>query len=807
MGEWVRFGIDGFYTDTGHSIHRVAPGWLEEIQRRIQMRHPGIIFGAEAHWMEAGGFIRRGASFAQGYSLYHDWLREVAYRRKSARDLMEHLRATPLEILERMLNFLENHDEDRFAYHLELSRLSPDLQAKANRAFSALLVLGIPGIPVLNSGQEIGMRMKWQVTGNSWQRDEDIRRGADPASLAPESFDPFADQSDEAQSLREWFAQLFSIRNGNRAFWQAGGTRFLPTNNPHTFVSYRASGDKRALVIMNLDTSASSPGQTTSTVIDLSGLNLGPQEAAGLRTALARPILQAPADASLNWKTDTPPETLSFLMGSLRPFQVLVFEFESQPAPAISGPAGVTGLEESNSADSLYELTDPPAMLSWEAGGGDVSPSPKERFRRGAVKGFEAGMGLYASVNPGALIQGALKDELRELCNHLPDEGSGLRYGSIYDDSVPTWVRDRIIQILSAHAPKVRARIFLNEIATGNRHYAGADMTPINLYKDGGIRYRAEVPADSPKLEGDHYFTVEVRREIKWESWDEQRGEPPAGEEWFRLSEAGWIRVDPKNPAKDATPDPLQSGAIARFKQGVLPGGRLLIAQPTGASKPSKAVSTPHSPSKTITVDRMDRSQVVSGLVNQMFDMEIKGNLWTVGANVGSWAGSSLTPAQAECRVERWWMPMDELDDQEPELLCVKNKVRIGMLPDWWTSVFVLEAQEKDQAGLIEEGQRMVALLEKQGVVDYNAWGVVGRDGVGRLFIAPRRLTQLQAPPDQQGAWKPEMDEGKPLAHDNLWLVWMGESQYRLVSWGELEVYGYKLRGPRCRFQRAVPGG
>lgn len=540
LGKWVRLGVDGFYTDTGHSIHRVAPGWLEEIQRRIQMRHPQTIFGPEAHWLEAGGFLQRGASFAQEHSLYHDWIREVAYRRKSAGELMEHLRHIPPEILERMLNFIENHDENRIAYHLGLNQgLLPGLRADANRAFAALLVLGIPGIPLLNSGQEIGMTMKWEVTGNSYERDKAIREEADPKKLPPELFDPFADQSPEARELRGWCGRLLHLREGNRAFQRGEGTRFLVVgDDPHTFVSYRAAGNRRALVIVNLNGWVSSPDQTSSAVIDLSGLKLNPQEAANLRNALKQPSLQSVPDGALAWEADTQPDTLSYLKLRLKPFQTVVLEFDAAEVAA-------AGAEEP--VFPVPVQSDQAAATEFWRDGGNVYPSGQ----LGTVafvspEDGKRGVGIYASL--WNLDSENMVPEIFRLPGIPPDYQVYL-----YDDSgrVPSTTREKVGKILKEKGLEVVARV------SGTRR--GKDWVVPMIPIDAGaglIRFEGWMPA-RPEFIGDYTVTVEVR-------W---------GESWYRLKQTGRFRVHPL----DSKGPKLRVPEAREYKLWVSPTGQPVV--------------------------------------------------------------------------------------------------------------------------------------------------------------------------------------------------------------------------------------
>ncbi len=525
---WAWFGIDGFYADTGHSIHRVAPGWLEEIQRRVRMEYPNTVFGFEAHWYESGGFISRGGSFAQEFTLYYEWLKEMVYGRKNAAGLIQVLQRMPSAILQQQLIFLQNHDEDPFDLHLEWGPVVPALRPDAHRAFAAMLVLGIPGIPLLMTGQESGIKQRWNVTGNPWNYDQEWNWGRHPQAPPRPRFDAFADESPEAKGMRNAFSQIFALREADPAFWWAEGARFLNTSDPNTFAVYRSAGNKEALVLVNLKTSASGPEDVTPVTVDLSGLKLNAQEAAALRESLKKPSLVLPAAPSLEWKGDPQTETISFLEVRLRPFQVVVVEFE--PPQAVKPAAA--GAEEL--VFPAPEQTDRPAAWAVWRDGGNLYPSggPLGTVAFVSPREGKAGVGIYASL--WNLNGGGMVPEVFRLPGIPPD-----RPVHLYDQGrVPPGTRQEIAKILSEKVlprkgPKENGweEKGLDVVARLSGTRGGGDwivpMIPIDAGA-GQIRFEAWVPA-RPEFIGDYTVSVEVR-------W---------GQAWHRLKETGHFRIHP----------------------------------------------------------------------------------------------------------------------------------------------------------------------------------------------------------------------------------------------------------------------
>ena len=359
---WIERGIDGFYGDTGHSIYKIAPGWMEGIIRQVRSRHPGVAIGVEAHWNEAPGFVKRAASFAQNHILYSDGFLPLIYGRAdnhaqerlaqnpavsedvrknldryrgmTARDLMALLRMPPPTIpswvTELMLVFGENHDELRLARHIEWSPIPPSLKQRALEAFSLLPILGFRGIPLLNSGQENGLRLteKLNHTGNPASYDVAWDWGRHPDKPARSVFNPFSDHSPEAVAMRGFFSRILKMRKRNPAFQPFSDAAYLDADNPHTFAAYRSAGRKRALVIVHTNYSASDPNLTDWVQINFSSLHLTQPELAALKRAMENPSLAEPALESSQWQVDPAWDQGSPVLGiRLRPFQTIVLEF------------------------------------------------------------------------------------------------------------------------------------------------------------------------------------------------------------------------------------------------------------------------------------------------------------------------------------------------------------------------------------------------------------------------------------------------------------------------------------------------
>lgn len=831
LGQWVRLGIDGFYADTAHSIHRVAPDWLDGIQRRVRMLAPDTIFGFEAHWLETGGFIARGSSFAQEAALYYDWFTEILSEKKDAAGLTRHLQQMTPALLQSWQIFVQNHDVESIAVLLESSPVAPALRADAQRAIAALLLLGVPGIPLINSGQEIGLKERWNVTGHPAAYDARWNWGGDPDAPAAPLFDPFSDTSSEAQQIRQAYSDLLRIRQANPAFWWADGARFLPTSDPRTFAVYRAAGNRRALVLIRLDTSAQDPEQATPVVVDLSALKLSPLEAASLRESFQKPSLVLPASDSLGWNADAEEENVTSLSVQLKPFQTAILEFE--------GPLlAAAGMEEPGRAFVF------PAPVRWDGErldslpvygqGGKPAPSTGEGFLKTIFK--RPGQALlpvhyevWAQEIPLDLQNGSRDSALDELLSrdylgqvYLPDAAK----------SRPEAVQ-KLLEILGRRSPGLRVHYQIFRRGGGAPLSKTVETRPVSvrLYQLGGtrggpwqmeIRYEAQVPIDEV---ADYTFTAEVTvpsvppSPAPWvspvidvrvpplfrERWPELLPRPmsledvpklPPGPETkslvlpkpqrFQILQQGWFRVsDGSEVVNTAANIPIG------LKQLYLHDGRFLqIALYPPADRQSSwsgtglGYRTRYLPGDGGTLIRSLVTEAVRAPTYRRVLMGANsspraGGVYPDGDLMNLGEVASLLPMNGNDAPIEWiWRSSGQ------------QGISIGIRRNNDRATFVVEGNRGDSEALIASGDRIIALLndlklldddqlpERGRLPDYNSWISIREDGIMRLHIRPRR-------PDSNS------QHGQPVADQDYRLVrWGWGGRTRLMNAAELEVVG-----------------
>ena len=145
---WASTGIDGLRCDMVEMVPAEFFGWLIA---KVRERYPGFIFIGEAY---SKGNYRRyigelGFSYLYDKSGSYDILRSILCNGSSARNLSWNWQSLQ-ELQPRMLNFLENHDEQRLA--------SPFFAGSASKGYAALAwsALFNGASFMLYAGQEIG---------------------------------------------------------------------------------------------------------------------------------------------------------------------------------------------------------------------------------------------------------------------------------------------------------------------------------------------------------------------------------------------------------------------------------------------------------------------------------------------------------------------------------------------------------------------------------------------------------------------------------------------------------------------------
>jgi glycosidase len=147
---WIARGVDGFRCDM---VEMVPPAFLKWLIARVKKYHPEVLFVAEVYQRDKYDFYANEVGFDWLYDKcgLYDTLRAVTCNGASAREITAAWQALgPLQ--PRMLNFLENHDEQRIA--------SDFFCGKPENAYAALAVsLLLNEAPfMVYFGQEAGER-------------------------------------------------------------------------------------------------------------------------------------------------------------------------------------------------------------------------------------------------------------------------------------------------------------------------------------------------------------------------------------------------------------------------------------------------------------------------------------------------------------------------------------------------------------------------------------------------------------------------------------------------------------------------
>jgi cyclomaltodextrinase / maltogenic alpha-amylase / neopullulanase len=217
---WVtEFDVDGFRVDACWGVQLRRPDYWPAWSRMLRGLKPGLLLIAEAsardeYWYESG------------YDLAYDWTDDLgrwawedvfSERGEIAARLDRALAADPRP--ERVFRFLDNNDTGpRF-----VTRHGPGLTRAA-----AALVLTLPGIPCVYTGEEVG------------------------AEYEPYGAPGVVDWESDPHDLREWYRSLCRLRASRPALHGAAWARAgIEPERGDCYAYVRGEADDAALVLMN----------------------------------------------------------------------------------------------------------------------------------------------------------------------------------------------------------------------------------------------------------------------------------------------------------------------------------------------------------------------------------------------------------------------------------------------------------------------------------------------------------------------------------------------------------------------------
>ncbi|MBA2356699.1 MAG: maltose alpha-D-glucosyltransferase [Acidobacteria bacterium] len=304
MRFWLDLGVDAFRLDAiPYLIEREGTSCeslpethaiIRQVRRFVDSEYPGRVLLAEANQWPADVSAYFGAGDECQMAFHFPLMPRLymAIEREDREPIVEILRQTP-EIPEscQWALFLRNHDEltlemvtpeereymygayaedPRMRINVGIRRrLAPLLDNDRRRVeLLNVLLLSLPGTPVIYYGDEIGMgdniylsdrhgvRTPMQWTGD---RNGGFSR-ADPQRLcAPPVMDPvfgFQAVNVESQerspaSLLHWMRRMIAMRQAHRTFGR-GSIEFVETGNRRVLAFTRTLGDDTVLVVANL---------------------------------------------------------------------------------------------------------------------------------------------------------------------------------------------------------------------------------------------------------------------------------------------------------------------------------------------------------------------------------------------------------------------------------------------------------------------------------------------------------------------------------------------------------------------------
>lgn len=268
---WSSRGVDGYRIDhmmddldwEGKSTHLYSKLWTP-IEKAVRKQYPDTFFvGEQADW----------EAIRSPMEMFKDTPTDACYNFRLKNALVALKKNTVAQNLEEyryftkegrfQLNFLENHDTNRYA--------SEETDPARQRTAAALMILA-KGSPILYYGQEIGMKGvkgHWNNDGNDiplrlayrWGRSLEATgtalwyRNSGPwwSRRYSDSNDgcSLEEQESKPDSLFNWYRKMIALRTSHPAL--LNGTQSVVDNSSTTILGFRRQkGDQSILILANL---------------------------------------------------------------------------------------------------------------------------------------------------------------------------------------------------------------------------------------------------------------------------------------------------------------------------------------------------------------------------------------------------------------------------------------------------------------------------------------------------------------------------------------------------------------------------
>ena len=243
------YDVDGFRLDAPQNNWnpKIVPGdhsilqLLESIEEAIKRIKPSAILISESPYLEVpesegipDPLLDK--TCAASYS-YYFWINLIYGGIKTSGDLIRVLASEKIWYDRARIRFLETHDTER------INKIAPQLKKPYT-----VLISTIPGIPMIQAGQEIGAKN-------------------------PYSEDPEVDWIEGDHEFNEFIKRLLQIRNGNNAL-KYGSIENVWKGGDNAYAYMREYGNEKVFVVLNLQAKENSvvldlPVENGSTLYDL----------------------------------------------------------------------------------------------------------------------------------------------------------------------------------------------------------------------------------------------------------------------------------------------------------------------------------------------------------------------------------------------------------------------------------------------------------------------------------------------------------------------------------------------------------
>lgn len=220
MEYWVReFNVDGFRADYAAGVPQ---DFWETARIELDKIKPVYMLAEDDTQY---GLLSEAFNSNYGWELFYDIMKGISSGEKGPKDIKSYIERS-MQLYPKgsyPMNFITNHDTNSW------EGTTSEMFGEAEKTM-AVLSFTLPGMPLIYSGQEVGLDKRLAFFDKDEINWDDL-------------------------SMQPFYEKLIHLKKRNAALWngsEGGDVHFLPTNNPHVLAFEREKNGSKVVSVLNL---------------------------------------------------------------------------------------------------------------------------------------------------------------------------------------------------------------------------------------------------------------------------------------------------------------------------------------------------------------------------------------------------------------------------------------------------------------------------------------------------------------------------------------------------------------------------